>query len=66
MYINTSGNVGILTTSPGFQLDVNGVATIRNGANIVAGGMFVQAGTANFVSSLIANNITSNTIKICD
>ena len=58
---DTNHRLGLGTATPTTTLDVNGVATIRNGANIVAGGMFVQAGTANFASSLIANNITSNT-----
>jgi hypothetical protein len=57
---NTNNRLGLGTTTPTTTLDVNGAATIRNGANVVAGGMFVQAGPANFASSLIANNITSN------
>jgi len=58
---NTNNRLGLGTTTPTTTLDVNGAATIRNGANVVAGGMFVQAGVGNFVSSVIANDLTGNT-----
>jgi len=57
---NINNRLGLGTTAPTTTLDVNGAVTIRNGGNIVAGGLYVQAGPANFASSLIANNITSN------
>jgi hypothetical protein len=57
---NTNNRLGLATTSPTTTLDVNGAATIRNGANVVAGGLYVQAGVGNFVSAVIADSLTSN------
>jgi hypothetical protein len=56
----TNHRLGLATTTPTTTLDVNGAATIRNGGNIVAGGLFVQAGVGNFVSDIFANSVTSN------
>ena len=57
---NSQNHLGINTSTPTTALDVNGAATIRNGGNIVAGGLYVGSGVGNFVSSLVANGITSN------
>lgn len=57
---NSSGFFGINTNNPSAYLDINGNAIIRNGGNIVAGGLYVQAGVGNFVSSVIASSLTSN------
>ena len=57
---NTNNRLGLATTTPTTTLDVNGAATIRNGGNIVAGGLYVQAGVANFVNQVIAASVVSN------
>lgn len=57
---DSNDRLGLGTTAPTTTLDVNGAATIRNGANVVAGGLYVQAGVGNFAASLIAANVTSN------
>jgi hypothetical protein len=58
---NSQNHLGINTSTPTTALDVNGAVTIRNGGNIVTGGLYVGGGTGNFASSLVANGITSNT-----
>jgi len=58
---NSQNHLGINTGTPTTALDVNGAVTIRNGGNIVTGGLYVGGGTGNFASSLVANGITSNT-----
>ena len=57
---DSNNRLGIGTTAPTTTLDVNGAATIRNGANVVAGGLFVQSGPGNFAGPLFAANVTSN------
>jgi len=57
---DTNNRLGLGTTAPTTTLDVNGAATIRNGANVVAGGLFVQAGTGNFVGGIVANDVNAN------
>ena len=57
---NSQKHLGINTSAPTTALDVNGIATIRSGGNIVAGGLYVAAGVGNFASCVIANGITSN------
>lgn len=55
-----NNRLGLGTTAPTTTLDVNGAATIRNGANVVAGGLYVRAGVGNFASSVIANDVSAN------
>ena len=57
---NVDNRLGLATTTPATTLDVNGVATIRNGMNVVAGGLYVQAGGVNFVAKATAANLVSN------
>ena len=57
---NASGRLGIGTNAPSASLDVNGAAIIRNGANVVAGGLYVQSGDGNFVGKLTAQSLVSN------
>jgi hypothetical protein len=64
---NTSGRLGIGTNAPAASLDVNGNVIIRNGANVVAGGLYVQSGDANIVNKLTAQILVSNsTISASD
>lgn len=58
---STNRYLGIDTQTPTSALDVNGTATIRNGANVVAGGVYVQSGVGNFVGAVIADRISGNT-----
>jgi len=58
---DSNRHLGINTSSPATALDVNGIATIRSGGNIVSGGLYVAGGTGNFVGGVIANSLTSNT-----
>lgn len=57
---NSNGRLGLGTASPTTTLDVNGAATIRNGANVVAGGLYVQSGESNFTQKVTVGSLVSN------
>ena len=55
MVIDASGNMGVGTTAPGYQLDVSGQINANNGSNGIAFSSFVPAiaGAGNVTQSLI-------------
>ena len=57
---NTNGYFGVNTNTPQSFLDVNGNVIIRNGVNVVAGGIYVQAGDSNFAQKVTVASLVSN------
>jgi len=59
-YCSCSVLLGIGTNTPTTTLDVAGAATLRCGANVVAGGLYVQSGAGTFACGISTRNLTSN------
>jgi len=60
--VDTSGNVGIGTTSPTGSLQVNGILSISNNAVIGQGNAYGTIGAANFTTLKLYDSSTGDTV----